>query len=149
MTRKNKVPDPSGYVILLVDDSLEYRESACSLLEREGHTVLTAENGRDRYTFDAGAILFISAQGNYVEVTEKTDKLRTVLLRSSLRRIENQLGDCPSLVRCHRAYIINTKKIRKAAGNAQGLSLILGDTDKKIPVARAYARPFKQRLTRL
>jgi diguanylate cyclase (GGDEF)-like protein len=47
MTRKNKIPDPSGYVILLVDDSLEYRESACSLLEREGHTILTAENGPD------------------------------------------------------------------------------------------------------
>jgi diguanylate cyclase (GGDEF)-like protein len=47
MTRKTTTAKASGYVILLVDDSLEYRESACSLLEREGHTVLTAENGPD------------------------------------------------------------------------------------------------------
>ena len=110
--------------------------------------VLIAENGKDQYAFDAGAILFISALGNYVEVTEKTDKIRAVLIRSSLRRIENQLGECSFLVRCHRAYIVNTKKIRKAAGNAQGLSLMLEDTDKNIPVARAYARPFKERLNR-
>ena len=47
MTRKNKIQKSSGYVVLLVDDSSEYLESSRSLLEREGHTVLTAENGPD------------------------------------------------------------------------------------------------------
>jgi diguanylate cyclase (GGDEF)-like protein len=45
MARKKTNYESSGYTILLVDDNLEYRESAYSLLEREGHTVLTAENG--------------------------------------------------------------------------------------------------------
>ena len=47
MTRKAKVSEASGYTILLVDDGSEYREATRSLLEREGHTVFTAENGPD------------------------------------------------------------------------------------------------------
>jgi two-component system cell cycle response regulator len=47
MARKNKFPGSSGYIILLVDDSSEYLEATRSLLEGEGHTVLTAENGPD------------------------------------------------------------------------------------------------------
>lgn len=45
MTRKNKISETSGYTILLVDDNLEYRDATRFLLEHEGHTVLTAENG--------------------------------------------------------------------------------------------------------
>lgn len=47
MARKNKIAETSGYTILLVDDNLEYREATRFLLEHEGHTVLTAENGPD------------------------------------------------------------------------------------------------------
>lgn len=47
MTRKNKVTEISGYTILLVDDSAEYREATRFLLEHEGHAVLSAENGPD------------------------------------------------------------------------------------------------------
>jgi two-component system, cell cycle response regulator len=47
MTRKAKAPEVSGYTILLVDDSLEYLEATRSMLEREGHAVLIAENGPD------------------------------------------------------------------------------------------------------
>jgi len=35
----------SGKTLLLVDDSLEYLEATKLILEREGHTVLTADNG--------------------------------------------------------------------------------------------------------
>ena len=47
MTRKKQISEASGYRILLVDDSSEYREATRFLLEHEGHTVLTAENGPD------------------------------------------------------------------------------------------------------
>lgn len=46
MARKNQRKEGTGRVILLVDDSLEILESTRSLLEFEGHTVLTADNGQ-------------------------------------------------------------------------------------------------------
>jgi|GEM_PF-298658 len=110
--------------------------------------VLVAENGRDRYPFEAGEILFIAAERNYVEVAATGEKIRTVLIRNSLSKIEGQLRGFPSFVRCHRAFIVNLEKIRKAVGNAQGLRLALEGTERKVPVARRYARTFQERLAR-
>jgi len=45
MARKNARKEGTGRTILLVDDSQEILESTRSLLEFEGHTVLTADNG--------------------------------------------------------------------------------------------------------
>jgi diguanylate cyclase (GGDEF)-like protein len=39
------IPIPSGNNILLVDDNLEYLAASRTLLEHEGHTVLTSDNG--------------------------------------------------------------------------------------------------------
>jgi two-component system cell cycle response regulator len=45
LTRKTNIPALSGNCILLVDDNLEYLSASRTLLEHEGHTVLTADNG--------------------------------------------------------------------------------------------------------
>lgn len=47
MTRKARSFTPSGYTILLVDDHPEYLAATYPLLEHEGHSVLTADNGPD------------------------------------------------------------------------------------------------------
>ena len=44
MPRKRKV-SPTGHTILVVDDQEEVLVSTRTLLEREGHAVLTAESG--------------------------------------------------------------------------------------------------------
>ena len=47
MARKRIKFDPSGYSILVVDDQDETLISSKLLLEREGHRVLTAVDGRE------------------------------------------------------------------------------------------------------
>jgi diguanylate cyclase (GGDEF)-like protein len=47
MPRKSRTVTDTGYTILLVDDSPEYVEATRQLLEQEGHTVHTAQNGVD------------------------------------------------------------------------------------------------------
>jgi len=47
MARKAKSNAPSGYTVLLVDDSLDYLETTRLVLERAGHNVLIANNGRE------------------------------------------------------------------------------------------------------
>jgi diguanylate cyclase (GGDEF)-like protein len=47
MTRKSKTASASGYTVLLVDDNPEYLEATQFLLQREGHTVLTATHGSE------------------------------------------------------------------------------------------------------
>lgn len=47
MARKNARKEGTGRTILLVDDSQEILQSTRTLLEHEGHTIHTADNGRD------------------------------------------------------------------------------------------------------
>jgi len=44
---------------------------------------------------------------------------------------------------CHRAYIINIEKVKKAEGNSQGFLLDIEGLDFKIPVSRNYVGKFK------
>ncbi|MDB5799174.1 MAG: hypothetical protein JWL63_113 [Rhodocyclales bacterium] len=45
MARKSKVANASRWTILLAEDDPDYAQATCSLLEREGHTVLWADSG--------------------------------------------------------------------------------------------------------
>jgi diguanylate cyclase (GGDEF)-like protein len=45
MTRRSRAETASGFTVLLVDDNADYLQATRLLLEREGHTVLTATNG--------------------------------------------------------------------------------------------------------
>lgn len=47
MTRMSKPEKSTGYTILLTDDNLDYLQVTKRLLEREGHTVLTASSGQE------------------------------------------------------------------------------------------------------
>jgi two-component system cell cycle response regulator len=47
VTRKSKSERSSGYTLLLTDDNLDYLQVTGRLLEREGHTVLTASSGAE------------------------------------------------------------------------------------------------------
>jgi len=107
---------------------------------------LFAENGREKYEFQIGSLLYISSEGNYVEVFSQNEGVEIRLLRNSLKKTEVQLRDYPFIFKCHRAYIVNINKITKATGNAQGFKLTLGNVDKRIPVARSYTKQFKELL---
>jgi signal transduction histidine kinase len=57
MARKHAAAPPSGYTILVVDDQEEILISNRLLLEKEGHTVLTAASGEEALTmFRPGAV---------------------------------------------------------------------------------------------
>ncbi len=107
--------------------------------------VLVAENNKDTFRVALDDLLFIQAEENYVQVHYRGDKPGRTLLRSSLTRIERQLRPFfPRLLRCHRAFIVNTSLIANVAGNAQGLKLTLKDTLVIVPVSRRYVDEFRR-----
>jgi DNA-binding LytR/AlgR family response regulator len=109
--------------------------------------VLYAENGKEKYEFQISSLLYISSEGNYVEVFSQNEVVEIKLIRNSLKKTEEQLRDYPFILRCHRAYIVNINKITKTTGNAQGFKLTLENiVDKRIPVARSYTKQFKKLL---
>ena len=108
--------------------------------------VLTSESDKERYELNPSEILYASSEGNYTNVFIMTHDVKKLFIRGSLTLITKQLEDYPFLLRCHRAFMVNIRMVRRVAGNAQGLQLSLEHVKRTIPVARGRVREFKMRL---
>jgi len=97
----------------------------------------------DNFYFKADDLLFAKADGNYVTVYILKDGfLKSELKRISLKQLEIQLVAYPYLLRCHRAYLLNVKRVTKLSGNSQGYLISFDETEDRVPVSRAYLSLF-------
>jgi len=95
-------------------------------------------------------ILYAKVSGNYVAVYYlKNGKVEYKLLRISLNQLYDSLQEYPYIIRCHRAFIVNTLKLEKVRGNLKGYNLELKDTEVKIPVSKSYTRIVKEKTIHL
>jgi DNA-binding LytR/AlgR family response regulator len=115
-----------------------------SAIDPANKITLIAENQKDEVELPVNNILFIEAEGNYVSVVWTEDnEIQKTLLRSTLKSIIQQVSGSPYLFRCHRAFIVNIKKIAGIKGNAQGYKLNMHTCNSIVPVSRNYIHPFK------
>lgn len=92
---------------------------------------------QDDFTLILDDLLFVKADGNYIEITKSNNGETTVeVKRISLTQFEKQIADYPHFFRCHRTYLVNMFKIEKVSGNSQGYLLSFHNTDAKVPVSR-------------
>ncbi len=104
----------------------------------------TAENDKDTFEVLSSSLICISSQDNYVQFLYiKDGKACKELLRSTLGRIEEALSGNTDFFRCHRAFIINLKKIRSVDGNSQGYRVQMEEVNEPIPVARPKNKTFR------
>jgi len=95
----------------------------------------------------ANDILYLEAEGNYINVVLiQEDKEIKMMLRTSLSRTQKD-NDVAYILRCHRSYIVNLRKVKTVSGNAQGLKLLLHDTNFVVPVSRSYISEVQAHLT--
>ena len=118
------------------------------LLVPDEQVRILAENNKDKIEINQSDLIYIGSTGNYIQVfyLEKNE-LKSVLLRNTLKQIEEQVKDCPSIIKCHRAFLVNKDKILRVKGNSQGLRLVLKDTPDEIPVSRNYSKSLKEIIT--
>jgi hypothetical protein len=84
--------------------------------------------------------LFVRAARNYMDVYyKKHGKIEQSLLRGSLKTIENQLR-LPSMVHCHRSYIVNLDQVAHVSGKSQSYRLHIKNSDYLIPVSRSQEK---------
>lgn len=90
---------------------------------------------------------YITSANNYVEIFYQKDNahLNRLLIRSTLKNIEQQNQNLPMLFRCHKAYIVNSQKISSIKGNTKGYSLILENVKESIPVSRHKNEELEKR----
>ena len=109
---------------------------------------LSVDSRSNAISIDAefSGLVYIESVGNYINVIKRDDKeLSKKMLRKTLKSVaEEKLG--PSIIRCHRSYIVNLEKVTHVSGNAQGLKLTLEGCEEKIPVSRKYISIVKEHL---
>jgi DNA-binding LytR/AlgR family response regulator len=117
----------------------ESKNTAVGLPSGNERLVLVAENEKDTLQLDRADLLAIESSDNYCTVFyRKNGVLGKELVRSSLSRLENQLGAGTPFVRCHRSYVVNLDRVERVSGNAQGYKLHLLAGQLVVPVARKY-----------
>ena len=101
---------------------------------------LSEDSGNGGFFIPTDQFLFVRAARNYMDVYyKKHGKIEQSLLRGSLKIIENQLR-LPSMVHCHRSYIVNLDQVARVSGKSQNYRLHIKNSDYSIPVSRSQEK---------
>ena len=112
--------------------------------------ILKGDNQKEELQLFPQELLYISSADNYVEANYADgNKRKSLLMRSSLRKMEEQLAGHENFFRCHRMYIVNLQLVTALSGNAQGLKLHMQGLDEAIPVSRNFTETVKEKLHQL
>lgn len=109
----------------------------------------TDEKGNLKLSIKQDNILFIESADNYVEIFYlNKGKLSRFVIRTTLKAIEDSFSN-NSLVRCHRSYIVNFKKVKVLRKDKDGIFLELEREDiQDIPVSKTYSEKITQLFSR-
>jgi DNA-binding LytR/AlgR family response regulator len=111
------------------------------------HIILQAENEKDNITILYTSFLAATSADNYVKIFyQENEKLKTTIIRSTLKRVEENTAAFPQFFRCHRTAIVNMSLVQSVNGSAQGYRLQLPLLQEEIPVSRNLNQVVKEKL---
>ena len=112
--------------------------------------LIKGENQKEELSVLPNDLLVIASADNYVRAHwQKGPEVKSVLLRGTLKRMEEQVAAHPQFFRCHRMYVVNLARVAAVSGNAQGLKLHLSGLEETVPVSRSLTETVKERLHEL
>jgi hypothetical protein len=107
--------------------------------------LLTGENQGDKLELYDHSLLAVQAIDNYVNIFwEEKGRLQTTMLRNTLTNIAEQLNGLPNIYRSHRGWLVNTRRVTRVDGNAQGLKLSVDLLQQQVPVSRGNIAGYRQ-----
>lgn len=115
--------------------------------EEDAEIEFESENKSEYFQLFLEQIMLIKSANNYIGVIYKQgDKISKRLIRNTLKTTEEQFSKYPSMIRCHRSFIVNKNYIQKIAKGTDGLKLSLFDYPREIHVSRQYVLKVKEAL---
>jgi LytTr DNA-binding domain len=111
------------------------------------HIILQADNEKDNFTILHTSFLAATSADNYVKVFyQENEKLKTAIVRTTLKRVEENTASFTQFFRCHRTAIVNMALVQSVNGTAQGYRLKLSLLQDEIPVSRNLNQVVKEKL---
>lgn len=102
-----------------------------------------SDNEKESIKLKVNDLVYITSQGNYASFfikKENSNDLKEEILRVTLSKIETILENYPSIIRCHKSYIVNTVYVEDITGNARGYLLKSKLISFEIPVSRKFSK---------
>jgi len=126
-----------------------YNEKLKGIIEKnknlEEPINIPSKNKNEIININLNNLLFIRAEGNYIEVYTKNDKqVIKNLYRVSIQTIENELKNFPYIIRTHRSYVVNIRNIEHSKGTARNYLLFFSNINESIPVSRNRFKDFNK-----
>jgi DNA-binding protein YbaB len=110
----------------------------------QGEMVTIEGNGKETLDVEVDSFLFAESNGNYINVFFSAEgKAKKKVMRCTMKQMEEAFAPYPSVMKCHRAFIVNTDSIERVKGNSQGYRLVLAGIEDEIPVSRACSGQLK------
>jgi DNA-binding LytR/AlgR family response regulator len=100
-------------------------------------------------TLQISHLLYIEAVGNYVKVSHLRDEqVRSDMLRSTMKQMEETLRDYPMIVRCHRAFLVNLGQVEQIVSHSGSTQLLIKHCRESLPVSRSNMAQVKDAIKR-
>ncbi|MEE9363516.1 MAG: LytTR family DNA-binding domain-containing protein [Cellulophaga sp.] len=93
--------------------------------------------------------IFAKVESNYTEVfISSSDGVKKVLIRITLKELEEQLKSVSRIFKTHRSFLVNLNAIESISGNAQGYQLVLKNCSIIVPVSRSTITNFNTKYSK-
>ncbi|MBO6026538.1 MAG: LytTR family transcriptional regulator, partial [Bacteroidales bacterium] len=137
-------------LILLQDSRRKLTLTKSDSVESDNETLpehteiinLMDNNGNLKLSVKLDNLYYIKAEDNYINVFyQRSGAIASYMLRCKMKTIEDNCVDTSSLMRCHRSYIVNIKKISVLHNESDGFII---DFEREgldsIPVSKTYSQ---------
>jgi len=100
---------------------------------------------KENFQLQIKEFLFAKVESNYIEVfTFSSGGINKMLIRMTLKELEDQLHSFPYIFKTHRSYLVNLYAIESTSGNAQGYLVTLKNYWNTIPVSRSNITQYNK-----
>ncbi len=132
--------DTRRRIMLTKSDSVESDDEV--LPEHTEIINLMDNNGNLKLSVKLDNLYYIKAEDNYINVFyQRSGAIATYMLRCKMKTIEDNCLDSSSLMRCHRSYIVNIKKVSVLHNETDGFVI---DFEREglesVPVSKTYSK---------
>lgn len=135
----------SRYLTTELEETKARSEQIQSTQVHSAPSLTLTGNTSEKVSLNIDDLLFIETVGNYVKVYHLHDnQLRTDMLRATSRQMEDELHAYPSIVRCHRAYLVNLSQVEQLTSNSGNAQLIVRHCHEAIPVSRSNVSQIRK-----
>ena len=88
--------------------------------------------------------------GNYVKVCHlRNENVRTDMLRSTMKQMEDTLQNYPMIVRCHRAFLVNLAQVDQIVSHAGSTQLLIKHCHEALPVSRSNMTQVREAIRQM